>query len=621
MPQVGQIIPSYLQPHTMTVINDNTVFQEDQLPSVVVEELVRSAFVFVSAKGRDGVVLEKTNEPDFLEEYGIPNFKLHGQPIYNAHAFVSQDQTKGWCMRVMPPDATYSNLCIVAKVKVDTTIPATPRLIIRFEALQHNGIDSIEDFSAVTDLLTSTTPDVDGFRTYPLMTFYSLGRGVYGDGFRMRITGATQEDIATGFRNYRFEVLELENTISQKESFTGAVYPAAIKDKLSIYISDLILDPEAGSSKIGVYLVEDSFSAIYDIYKEQVRTNTTITEDQFSILTGLNSDLTTIDGVVFDTSNSAHVPLDAPEGIPLSGGNDGAFTYDVANLAARETAIDTAYSAAFRGTSNRTLLSKHRTPCDFILDAGYSDEVKRDLVALLTRRYDALGHIDGGILNTATDAITWGTSIASLSDRVFTKQFQHYKVRDPFSGRPIPVTITYYFAQNLARHILDNGIHTPFIGEAFAPLTGAIKNSLRPVIDADDLDLKEQFYKLRLNYFQAIAENTFVRGTQTTSQDVWSDLSEENNMGTLLEMKRMVEGLVDGLTYNFADADDRSEFTADANRLFADGYVGTKVETASVTFSMTKWEEERSIIHCYLNVVFRTLGKRSIVEIDINKRV
>jgi hypothetical protein len=601
----------------MTLINDNTEFVETVAAA---PEGLRSLFVFTSAKGRDGVVLDKASVSELIEEYGTPNFKLFGQPQYNAYAFLSGGQTKAWCLRVMPSDAAYSNLVLVAKVKVNTTDPANPKMVVRFEALQHVGLNDKEDLAALTELMTVTTPDVDGYRTYPLVAFNSLGRGAYGDALRIRITGATQADKENGFRNYRFEVLELENTVSRKEVFTGTVFPDAVSGMNSLFISDVVADVDTGSNKLGIHVVEENFTALYDIYKSQVRPTTTITEEQFSILTGLNIDNSAIDGLTYDTANNAHVSLDTPEGIPLAGGTDGAFTYDTATLADRETAINNAYAAAFRGDIDRAVLSKRRTPSELIFDAGYADEVKRELVSLLTKRYDAFGFIDGGILNTTTDAIAWGETMTGLSDRVFSKEFQHFKIRDPFSGKAIPVTMTYLFARVLPAHFAGPGNHIPFVGEAYASLTGAIKNTLKPVVDADDMDVKEELYNLRLNYFQALAENTFVRGTQTTSQNIWSDLSEENNMHVLLEMKRRIEQMVSGLAYNFADAEERARFTEDANRVF-EGFAGTKVREATIAFDMNAWEEERSIIHCYMGVTFRTMAKRAVVEIDINKRV
>ena len=35
---------------------------------------------------------------------------------------------------------------------------------------------------------------------------------------------------------------------------------------------------------------------------------------------------------------------------------------------------------------------------------------------------------------------------------------------------------------------------------------------------------------------------------------------------------------------------------------------------------MNAWEAERSIMHCYVAIQFRTLNKRTIIEIDVNKR-
>ena len=47
---------------------------------------------------------------------------------------------------------------------------------------------------------------------------------------------------------------------------------------------------------------------------------------------------------------------------------------------------------------------------------------------------------------------------------------------------------------------------------------------------------------------------------------------------------------------------------------------GRKVDTISIRFDVTEWESERSILHCYAEVQFRNLTKRTIIEIDVNKR-
>jgi hypothetical protein len=356
------------------------------------------------------------------------------------------------------------------------------------------------------------------------------------------------------------------------------------------------------------------------MYVAQVDPATKLTLETFDFLYGRNKDGVALSGIAFETTHADYVALDGVVGIPLSGGNEGSFTIGPATAAIREEAINLAYQKAFRGELDRAILSKRRAPAQFIFDAGYAEEVKVELINLLIKRYDAYGFVDAGILNSITDALAWGQSIKGLGDRVFSKDFQHYKTRDPFTGKIIPVTVTYRYASELPFHFLNVGNHIPFVGEQYTTLTGHIKNSLSPMIDADDSENKEKLYLLRLNYFQSVAENLFVRGTQSTAQNIWSDLSEENNMHVLLEIKRIIETMVGGLAYNFAEKAERIRFKETAQRLI-NPFVGTKIREGTVDFQMSPWEEERSILHCYLGVTFRTLGKRGIIEIDINKRV
>ena len=616
MPRAGQIIPNWLHPHVQTYINDNTEFKE-QVSSI--DEGVRSLFVFTSGKGRDGEIIAKTNEVELVEEFGKPNFKLYGQPLYNAYAFLQSRLAKAWCLRVMPNDATYSNIAIVAKVKIeDAHDDVEAKMTVRFEAMQHNDLTNKSDIESVTDLLKNDTPDGDGYVTYPIFCFYSLGRGVYGDMFRVRISTDTAADKENEYRNYRLEVLELEKTLIQSEMFSGTADPDSLSGTVSLFLEDVVNDIDTGSERIGLYVCNESFDELFSKYVEKI--NPDAEKDVFNILFGTSKDGKPLKGITIDSSHNDAITLDNPQGIPLLGGNDGSFTYKPDTLSDREAAIDKMYIDAFDGKVDPRISSKLRVPCELILDAGYSEDVKRSLISLINKRYDAYGYIDGGILNTITDALAWGESVSTLSDRIFSKEFQHYKIRDPFTKKIIPVTTTYFLALKLPEHYKTNGNQTPFVGEDYALLTGAIKNSLAPIVDADDLETKEEFYKLRLNYYQAVAENKFIRGTQSTSQNIWSDLTEENNMIVLLEMKRKLEDMVAKLTYNLAEPEDRKRFEEDAQRMFAT-YPGNKIREFAVEFKMSAWEEERSILHCYLSVVFRTMVKRGIIEIDINKRV
>ena len=90
-------------------------------------------------------------------------------------------------------------------------------------------------------------------------------------------------------------------------------------------------------------------------------------------------------------------------------------------------------------------------------------------------------------------------------------------------------------------------------------------------------------------------------------------------MNTLFEIKRIIEkDCWDGL-YDFTSVEDRARFTEFENAKFAN-WTNRQVDTINITFDASEWELQRSIIHCYVAVQFRTLNKRTIIEIDVNKR-
>ena len=173
-------------------------------------------------------------------------------------------------------------------------------------------------------------------------------------------------------------------------------------------------------------------------------------------------------------------------------------------------------------------------------------------------------------------------------------------------------------ASLLPNHIHDIGDHRPLVGEEFGKLTGAIKNSLLPIIDGDDLELKDELYDLRVNYIEAIDESTFVRATQQTSQHEETDCSEEHNVYMLMNMKRIVERKVQSMIYDFAEPADRLRFDEDVDQALR--FYKEKVRGFKIRFAMSYNEEQQSILHCYLDVVFKTIAKRGVIEINIQNR-
>lgn len=614
----GNIILEHNHPYIKTVIYDDSA-PKQEVPEV--EDGVRFLNVIQSSKGQDGVFLKFTNTEDFIEEYGKPNYKLHGQPIYNAYATLRSRVGTVYCMRVMPDDALIANLIVIAKYKVDDTDPDNPKMIIKHEMVTFPGLSKTEDFEYVVDEYDTDEIDENGFKSLPLMGFYALGKGAYGNSLRIRMSNIYSKRSNILYKTYRLEIMELDKTLNLKEDFQASLYEDAVSNNQSFFYEDVVNDADSGSKKVNMYVNPLAVETLYDVYKAEIDPSTNLSIGFFDVLFGVNNDQTPIPGLTIDTSDENFIAIDRPEGVALENGTEGSLSVDDATTEtelSRQDVINQMYLEAFSGQTNAAIGSKRRMPVRFILDAGYSNEVKRAMVALALKRYDAFLHLDCGLLSTTTEIKYWGEEMADVDDRIISKNIQNWQIRDPFSGKRVPVTHTYLLASLLPSHIYNVGDHQPMVGEKYAQLSGAVKNSLVPIIDGDDLDLKDELYDLRLNYIEAIDEGVYIRATQQTSQTLETDCSEEHNVYMLLNMKRIVERKMQSMIYDFSEEADRVQFGEDCDSALR--YYKQKVRGFSIKFAMSDYEEERSILHCYLDVVFKTIAKRGVIEINIQNR-
>lgn len=321
--------------------------------------------------------------------------------------------------------------------------------------------------------------------------------------------------------------------------------------------------------------------------------------------------------------NTNAAQLDAPDGLPLSNGDDGHFTgfsYDLPENSAQKGTAETCLIKAFNGTYDKRIMSPGRIPISAFFDAGYPKSVKSAMVDLTLLRNDCLCYLDCGIMNsfTESDIETMITEYSAFADNKISKNIQHYYINEPNTMKRIPVTITYFLSRKYADHVINVGSYIPFV-KMRARLDGHIKDSLYPTVDDYEMDLKETLTKNRFNYFETVADNIFQRACQNTAQSKNSDLLEESNITTLYNMKRIIERDIANNLYNFADADIRKDFRDYETAKFA-SWVSKDVQAFSIDFRMNDWEFDRSILHCYINVTFRGIMKRAILEIDINKR-
>ena len=871
MPRSGQIIPSWLHPHEAVYINDNTRYEDIAFQN----DGPTFLNVFASRKGVDNKLKPFNSVVNWVNEYGLPNYRRYGQPAYNAYVALSTGLATSQSMRVMPADATHANVVVVCKYQ-----KKNGKLQLKFELKAVSNITDADDLQAYVDRMEVVVPDEEGYLALPIMSFWSRGRGIYGNDYRVRISRDKGADKENDYVNYVIELLSTENgTLETLEAYNVSFYNEALdqNSNLTLFATDIIDDEEGkGSKRFTGNVIYDNLVRIFKLYQEVYKeaTNPVVTvkevaelppteypdendiyidasdnnsvwvfntaltvfqtyksngevvkvqdvhstpvvppvtlpaAEEFTIINNPSaldvvvfdyapatgavkstanyheindvaevagtavigdiykvtnsvtptspngyykaedaSTLAAIDavemgvsevaeGTVFGRENVLYnvsgvycmvnasgivdmtanvvpvaklpsttlyeagvvyqltaeymglpvgskwvysedegtwvIPADPTEpepmvygenmenwdifgynkftqaqdpyfafdggtesiailsieGVPMTQGNDGSFgnvgdtlpNGEVLTSAMRDEAIEQAYLNAFQGAYDKAIASKRRAPVDIMLDANYPLSVKKAMVALAQNRYDAACHLDTNLINNVDDLETFHTQISDLQERLISFDAHMFKTSDPITGKIIPVTITLWLASKYPQHYNVYGNHTPLAGEEYATLSGYQKNSILPVIDADDEETKELMYdKLHMNYVECIAENTYIRGTQQTSQNFWSDLSEENNMLVLLEIKRKIERLAARNRYKWADTEELRLFKQACDEIFS-SYIGTKCKSLEIQVDSNDWEKTRYIVHVYLAVVFRTFQKRAIIEIDVNPR-
>lgn len=333
-----------------------------------------------------------------------------------------------------------------------------------------------------------------------------------------------------------------------------------------------------------------------------------------------------------DYTQSDVVSFNNVRGVRMYGGTDGYFdnprTVEVENKRGEKEQVqwtfqqelDECYKNAWNGNYDKRVLTAKRIGCDAMFDANYSFDVKCVMADLCLARNDALLYLDTGIRTSFGNAELKSLieQYSVFANRLISKNVHSYTIKDPITKKNIKVTITYFLAAQFWQHYLNYGLYIPFVKDR-CQLSGHVKNSLVPTVEDYETELKETLNNNRFNYFETIEDNVYQRATQNTSQSANSDLLEESNVHLLYQAKRIIEKDINARLYNFNEAEERTRFRDFEMEKFRD-WNSKYVETIDITFKANKWELERSILHCYVDITFRGIYKRAIVEIDINRR-
>ena len=623
MASTNQIVPKYQYPHVYTVINDNTQYIDTA--ETPIDRSYKFIAVFRSSKGKANKFVKMRTLNEFINHFGKSNYAKYGQPLMMPIAELASGNANVWCMRIMPEDAAIANSVLTAYYKADTE---NSKFLVKFKESHVENVFTEKALEAAASVNTEEADTLDGWTAVPLGYFMSVGSGICGNAYRWRITSNVDWEKDYTKKIFSFEILTTEQGITREATYNGSVVTSVDMEE-NLFINDVLFDKEDGSYHVNINIFEDAVAEIYEAYKSFCSglVGDTALEayvpalDEFDIFFGNKvgdpEDHYTHYEVVGSETDPTCIDVDSATGVALAGGTDGAFASE--DFEAKETEL---LVKAFTGELDKLILSPKRIQASVLLDANYPYEVKKALAKLAIARDDAMLYLDCG-----TDISSFSMDVmrnlknnytAVFNNRIISKESQHYVTKDPHTKKKATVTTTYFIASNIVNHFDNFGTHTPFV-KGYAQLSDYVKNSLEPSVEIFENTLKETLYTNRFNYFESIGENLFQRSTQNTSQLINSDLLEESNMHILFEMKRIVEDDAYNNTYNFTSKDDRARFQQKEEAKFA-SWVGSKVQSFKIRFDVNEWESERGILHCYIEVQFRNITKRTIIEIDVNKR-
>lgn len=516
--------------------------------------------------------------------------------------------------------------------------------------------------------------DAEGYTQVPFACITSSGRGIYGENYSWRIARDENYEKEYGFKIYSFEAYESEDGTTMVGNYKASIV-SSNKTEGAALINDIIEDKGVENIPIDIYVYEENIESLYDVFvsfvKKVLAEDPTIDYDipeldEFDPLFGMQvsrnkvrvtpkdkmiqivklktaevdenaddfnaADYTTIESD--KETESSTIILSDIDGNFLHGGTDGSFAVDKVNDpdgAKRKAAINEVYKEAFNGILDPTILSPRRIPSNAIFDANFDMDVKMELAKLALFRFDSMLYLDTGINPSITENDISGIErdfekIYDMEDEfdifpdyIISVNLHDYTIKESSTGKRVPATITNYLAQTHPNHWRNYGYWVPMVNSDYATLSGHVKNSLEPSIEEYEKELKERLHLSRINYFEVDGENSFVRRTQNTFTRENSDLIDENNVNTLLYLKRHITKDVNDGLYDFTDPQQRADF-ADFIKAKYDPMVGKQLLSIGIEYSMNQWEFNRSIVHMYVAIVFRQMQKRAIVEIDVNKR-
>lgn len=278
----AQIIPYYSHPHVHTVIRDNTFYDETVAPGVTSDELPFATCVVTGADtGIDNTFIRLKDLATKQKLFGKGNFQKYGQSSIQADVLFNGN-TNVWFCRVLPDNATYANIIILAHYRKGKILDdlgqetGKVRLEIKFSTayatkpyLTEGAMTDAQIEAFARSLASDTSDPQTGYFTVPICFIRSTGRGQYGNNYSISIGRDTEAEKEYSAKMYTFNLINNTDITKIANVFSGSLYQTSKYD-VSTLISDVIDQYSLGSAPVAIHSFEDYFHKLYEFYKKEI---------------------------------------------------------------------------------------------------------------------------------------------------------------------------------------------------------------------------------------------------------------------------------------------------------------------------------------------------------------
>jgi len=308
--------------------------------------------------------------------------------------------------------------------------------------------------------------------------------------------------------------------------------------------------------------------------------------------------------------------------ITTASGSDGEFAGE------NRTQLDLGLEQFFidqRDAAKSVLSNALEVPIQIILDAGYSDAVKKAMYDFITdetmgRSEDVLLILDETVAKVAD-----GKYVGTLGDEseetlnyfvdgaVVKYSDQQFNISEnAYAGKDIYVSITYFLSNLIPYNDSIYGIQYPVAGLTRGKLNGVKAISINPSPTE-----KQEMFSKRINYIEKDSRGIYIMSQRTfdheESEGLYSALSFMNNVRVKNKMVQELKRLGREYLFEFNDATTLSNMANALNR-YAETWVQNRVLSyANVTVEADEFSNET--VNVTLSIKFT--GTIEVINIDI----